>query len=62
MHEAIPVPKGYSPSLVVAAFTVKHELKSWLARRKTTLGLRVYRLQDNPRGEPDPDDITNDVL
>lgn len=45
---------------VLAGFTVKHELVSWLGRRATGVdGLTVWRSQDNPSSDASaPTNIT----
>lgn len=44
----------------IAAFTVKHELLSWLNRHPLK-DARVWRVHDNTHGEPITD-ISEDVL
>jgi hypothetical protein len=38
----------------VAAFTVKHELRSWTQKQASPEFLRFYRLPDNPRPSSPP--------
>jgi hypothetical protein len=55
LHSAIPV----------AAFTVKHELITWLDRNNTACQHRVFRLLDNPlffgMGEPEVREVTDEL-
>jgi hypothetical protein len=41
------------PPHIIAAFTVKHEMKTWMEKcdRPHKDELRVYRVPDNPVGE-----------
>jgi hypothetical protein len=49
-------------SVPLAAFTVKHELESWVARN-TVNGMTIWRMFDSPRRYEDPPvDITKVIL
>jgi hypothetical protein len=48
--------------LVLAGFTVKHELVSWLGRQPDTHAFRIWRAQDGVSKSREPTDITKEIL